>query len=88
MLKYTHVDPSQLNSIAFTYNEDKLMIWLNGVLKKTKVNLDLGELSLIYIGVKELGILSLYSRMLNKLEIAEHFVEHHVKNFTDGEVLI
>jgi hypothetical protein len=82
------IDPSRLNSIAFTYERNQLMIWLNGLPKKTKDNLDLGGLLVILIGVEEIGIFSLYSRMLSKLEIAEHFVEYQVENFTNDEVLI
>jgi hypothetical protein len=82
------IDPSRLNTIAFTYERNKLMIWLNGLPKKTKVNLDLGGLHYFRVGVRELGILSLYDRVLNRWEIGEYYVEHYVENFTNDEVLI
>ena len=76
----------QLNHITITYN-GKTQLWLNAYHKLTN-NIDLGRLYSITVSGDELGILSLYNRELNKHEMVEHFVENHVKNFTDDEVLI
>jgi hypothetical protein len=81
------LDTTQLNHIAFEYVGTKLTVWINGMSRKTH-NTVLGGIFGIRMGVKELGILSLYGRELNKGEIVEHFIENHVKNFTDDEVLI
>ena len=36
----------------------------------------------------EIGILSIYNRRLSKSEFIQHFIDYHVPNFTNGEVLI
>ena len=54
-------------------------------------SVDLGGIFRIYPDFGELGVLSIYSiydRDLSKFEIAEHFIEYQVKNFTNDEVLI
>ena len=51
-------------------------------------NVDLDDLSRIRMNVNQLGVLSLYNRELSKTEVAEHFVEYQVKNFSNDEVLI
>ena len=82
-----NLDTTQLNHIAFEYlGNNKLTVWINGMQKKQH-NLILGSLSHIIVGVKELGILSLYNRDLNKAEIVQHFIDNHVENFTNDEVL-
>ena len=35
----------------------------------------------------EIGILSIYNRQLSKPELIQHFIDYHVSNFTDDEVL-
>ena len=82
-----NIDTSQLNHIAIEYTGSKLCVWVNGIQKEMH-NVSLGDLSVISMGVKKLGIISLYSRNLNKQEIVQHFVDHHVENFTNDEVLI
>ena len=81
------VDTTQFIHMAFEYVGNKLTVWVNGKSRKSH-NVDLDKLSIISLNVQQLGVLSLYSRELSKTEVAEHFVEYQVKNFTDDEVLI
>ena len=81
------IDTTQFNHIAFEYVGNKLTLWVNGKSRKSH-NVNLGKLSDIRIDVHQLGVLSLYNRELSKTEVAEHFVEYQVKNFTNDEVLI
>ena len=82
------VDTTQLNHIVFEYAGGKLAVWLNGVQKRMH-NTNLDNLSNLRIGGSgELGIVSLYNRDLNKMEIIQHFVDHHVVNFTNDNILI
>ena len=84
----THsIDNTELNHIALEYTGNKLCMWLNGMQKDMRDTV-LGGMAAITMGVEELGILSLYNRNLSKQEIVQHFVDHHVQNFTDNEVLI
>jgi hypothetical protein len=82
-----NLDTTQLNHITFEYVGTKLTVWVNGMSRKTH-NTTLNSIFSIRMVVRKLGILSLYTRELNKVEIIEHFIENHVKNFTDDEVLI
>ena len=81
------MDTTQFNHIAFEYVGNKLTLWINGKSRKSH-NVHLDKLVIIRIDVQQLGVLSLYNRELSKTEVAEHFVEYQVKNFTDDEVLI
>ena len=82
------MDTTQFIHMAFEYVGNKLTVWVNGKSRKSH-NVDLGELSDIRINVQQLGVLSLYNRELSKTEVAEHFVEYQVKNFSNNdEVLI
>ena len=81
------IDTTEFNHIAFEYVGNKLTLWINGKSRKSH-NVDLGNLSNIIIDVQQLGVLSLYNRELSKTEVAEHFVEYQVKNFSNDEVLI
>ena len=82
------LDTTKLNHIVFEFTGQKLIVWANGISRKTHNRPSLGSFSNIKIGAKEVGIVSLYNRDLSKGEIVEHFIENHVKNFTDDEVLI
>ena len=81
------IDTTQFNHIAFEYVGNKFTVWVNGKSRKS-YNIDLSDLSSISMNVDQLGVLSLYSRELSKTEVAEHFVEYQVKNFSNDEVLI
>ena len=81
------LDTTQFIHMAFEYVGNKLTVWVNGKSRKSH-NVDLGDLSRITMNVNQLGVLSLYSRELSKTEVAEHFVEYQVKNFSNDEVLI
>ena len=81
------MDTTQFIHMAFEYVGDKLTVWVNGKSRKSH-NVDLGGLSIIRINVQQLGVVSLYERELSKTEVAEHFVEYQVKNFSNDEVLI
>lgn len=81
------INTAQFNHVGLQFFENKLNIWLNG----KQINQYYGNfvlLNQITVGVKELGIVSLYNRGLNKMEMIQHFVDHHVENFTNDEVLI
>jgi hypothetical protein len=83
-----NVDTTQVNHIVFEYAGGKLIVWLNGVHKRMHTT-NLVKLSNLRIaGSGKLGIFSLYSRDLNTMEIIQHFVDHHVDNFTNDSVLI
>ena len=82
------VDTTQFNHIALEYVGGKLTLWINGKSRKSH-NVHLDKLVIIRINAQQLGVLSLYDRELSKTEVAEHFVEYQVKNFTDdAQVLI
>ena len=81
------IDTTHFNHIAFEYVGNKLTIWVNGKSRKSH-NVDLGKLSIIPLDIHQLGVLSLYNREHSKTEVAEHFVEYQVKNFSNDEVLI
>ena len=82
------VDTTQFIHMAFEYVGNKLTLWVNGKSRKSH-NVDLGDLSRITMRVNQLGVLSLYNRELSKTEVAEHFVEYQVKNFSNNaQVLI
>ena len=82
------VDTTQFIHMAFEYVGDKLTLWINGKSRKSH-NVDLGDLSRITMNVYQLGVVSLYDRELSKTEVAEHFVEYQVKNFSNNaQVLI
>ena len=80
-------DTTQFIHIAFEYVGNKLTVWVNGRSRKSH-NVDLGKLTNISFGIQQLGVVSLYNRELSKTEVAEHFVEYQVKNFSSDEVLI
>ena len=81
------LDTSKLNHITLECIENKFCVWINGIQKETH-NIQLGALETIHLHEKEIGIVSVYSKDLNKQEIVQHFVDNHVENFTDDEVLI
>ena len=82
------IDTTQFNHIALEYVGNKLTVWVNGKSRKS-YNIDLPDLSRISINADQLGVLSLYDRELSKTEVAEHFVEYQVKNFSNNaQVLI
>ena len=81
------IDTTQFNHNAFEYVGNKLTVWVNGKSRKSH-NVNLYGLSSISMNVNQLDVLNLYNRELSKTEIAEHFVEYQVKNFSNDEVLI
>jgi hypothetical protein len=81
------LDTTVFNHIAFEYDRNKLTVWINGMSKKSTTT-ELGNITDIKIGVQELGIISLYNRNLVKPEIIQHYIDHHVENFTYDKVLI
>ena len=82
-------DTSRFIHLAFRYENNKLTAWLNGESRRETENVTLNRLYKVSIGGSgDLGILSIYDRSLQKQEIVQHFIDYHVKNFTDDEVLI
>ena len=82
------LDVTILNHFSIEYVEDKLRFWINGEQKDVFMTQDLMNLHGITMNIEQLGILSFYGRNLNKQEIIQHFVQQHVSNFTDHEVLL
>ena len=85
-----NLDTTQLHHVAIVYddNDNKLTFWVNGRLENTVKNAISGVPTRVRLGAKEYGIVSLYNRALNKHEVIQHFVDNHVMNFTDDEVLV
>ena len=73
--------------VSIEHVDSKLCFLVNGVQKIAYRSLNLKLLS-IELSVPKLGILSFYNRNLNKQEIVQHFIDYHVQNFTNDEVLI
>ena len=73
--------------ISIEYVDNRLCFWVNGELKDSYRSLNLQLLS-IELSVPKLGILSFYNRNVGKPEIVQHFIDNHVQNFTNDEVLI
>ena len=80
------LDTTKFNHVALECVDNKLVIWINGKSRKMH-DVDLGFIYEMKPGNEQLGIFNVYDRNLSKSEIAEHFVEYHVKNFTTDEVL-
>ena len=80
------IDTSKLNQFALEYIGKKLILWVNGISRKTHTDILLNNFLNVQIGVNFIGVVSIYSRNLSKQEIIEHFVEYHVKAFADDEV--
>ena len=79
--------PQDFQHVSIEYVDNRLCFWVNGVLKDSYRSLNLQLLS-IELSVQKLGTLSFYNRNLGKPEIVQHFIDHHVKNFTNDKVLI
>ena len=73
--------------VSIEYVDNKLCFWVNGVQEIAYRSLNLKLLS-IELSVPKLGIFSFYNRNLNKQEIVQHFIDYHVENVTNDEVLI
>ena len=73
--------------ISIEYVSRKLCVWIDGV-QRISYTTNLVYLQGIELSVQKLGILSFYNRNLGKPEIVQHFIDHHVKNFTNDKVLI
>ena len=80
------INTNKLNHFALEYNDNNLIVWANGVSRKTHT-LDLSSLGGLRLPSNFYGVVSLYNRELSKLEIVEHYVKYHVKAFTNDEVL-
>ena len=80
------IDTKKLNHFAFEYSGKRLTVWVNGMSKRTHTNLSLNNCINMLIGVNFIGVIAIFNRDLSKQEIVEHFVEYHVKPFTDAEV--
>ena len=81
------LSPTDLHHISIEYVDNKLYFWVNGVQEIIYRSLNLELVSMVLCGT-EMGILSFYNRNLNKHEIIQHFIDYHVKKFTNDEVLI
>ena len=80
------INTNKLNHFTLEYNNNSLIVWANGVSRKTHTS-NLPSLGGIRLYTNFYGVVSLYERELSKLEIVEHYVKYHVKAFTNDEVL-
>ena len=78
------IDTSKLNHFAWEYAGKKLILWVNGISRKTHT--DLPPQNFLILNTDVIGVVSIYSRKLSRQEIIEHFVDYHVKAFADDEV--
>ena len=77
----------KLNHISIGCASGTLSFRVNGMPSgdhNTILNIRIREITM---GFEELGILSLYGRQLSKSEIVQNFIDYHVKNFTNDELL-
>ena len=81
-------DLSSLNHYSIEYVDNKLCIWINGEQKDVYRTESLTALRGISLNIHQLGIFTFYEKNLNKQEIIQHFIEYHVSNFTNDEVLL
>ena len=81
------MDSSKLNSIALTFDENKLNMWINGEQFRSRT-IQFIELNEIKVMVQTLGILSFYNRVLTKAEIIQHYIDNHVENWTNHIILL
>ena len=82
------INSKQLIHLSIGRVSNTISLLVNG---KPWRNYEIGELYLLFIWVLppvEIGILSTYNRCLSKSEFVQHFIDYHVPNFTDDEVLI
>ena len=84
-----NVDTNLINHFVFRYDGNSLVVWANGVSRKTHNNFafPLDGLREVWLRRNIFGIVSIYGRDLSKLEVVEHYVKYHVKAFTNDEVL-
>ena len=82
------IDTSVINHFAFEYVGRKLVVWVNGVSRKTHTGLMLEWATAIHFGRNFVGVLNLYNRELSKPEIIEHYIKYHVEPFTNDEVYL
>ena len=91
---FYRINPSQLNHLSIGCKSNKISLRINGKPWLNDFNTGKNnDLRNIYIGnlisgTVSLGIVSLYDRCLSKPEFIQHFIDYHVPNFTNGEVLI
>ena len=79
--------PQDFHHVSIEYVDNRLCFWVNSELKDSYRSLNLQLLS-IELSVPKLGILSFYNRNVGKPEIVQHFIDYHVQNFTNDEVII
>ena len=78
---------TDFHHVSIEYVGDKLYFWVNGVQEIVYRAINLELVAIVLCGA-EMRILSFYNRDLNKNEIVQHFIDYHVKNFTNDEILI
>ena len=81
-------DTTIMHHVSIEYVENKLCFWINGVSADVYRTQALVSLLGINMNFEQLGILSFYEKNLTKQEIIQHFVENHISNFTEHEVLL
>jgi hypothetical protein len=82
--KAVQVNTNKFHHFTFKYANRKLTFFLNGEQIKEHNAPDINRLVTILLGFEEMGLLYFYNRSLTRLAIAEHFMDYHVENFTDG----
>ena len=83
------INPQQLFHITIGCKSKTISLRVNGKpWRDHKIDHD-HILTNVTISVPvQIGILSIYNRQLSKPELIQHFIDYHVPNFTNDEVLI
>ena len=82
-----NLDPKRLNHISIGCELGTISFRVNGRLMSnhnTNLNIHIRQVTMTF---ERLGILPLYERHLSKSEIIQYFIDYHVANFTNDEVL-
>ena len=86
---FYRINSKQLIHLSIEGETNKISLRVNG---KPWCNVEFDyDRDLTYVNIysgMEIGILSIYNRRLSKSEFIQHFIDYHVPNFTDDEVLI
>ena len=80
------MDTNRLNHISIVCESNTLSFRVNGI-QRAVSNKNI-TLTRVFVNLGELGVLDMYGRKLSKSEMVQHFIDNHVKNFTDDEILI
>ena len=80
------MDTNRFNHISIICESNTISFRVNGI-QRAVSNKNI-TLTRVFVNLGELGVLDMYGRKLSKSEMVQHFIDNHVKNFTDDEILI